>query len=135
MDPSLFRIDWAVLAEAMAVIIVLSFFVERALSLVFEHRLYVRHLNDTGLKEPIALALSYAVVSGWQFDALAVILRADENTWWGYLITAAIVAGGSKASIKLFHDLLKVKSETLRNAQQVAKVPAPQEGQPFSKQT
>jgi hypothetical protein len=29
---------------------------------------------------------------------------------WGYLITAAIIAGGSKASLKLFQDLLKVKS-------------------------
>jgi hypothetical protein len=59
MDPSLFRIDWEVLAEAMAAIIVLSFFVERALSLIFEHRLYIEHLDEKGLKEPIAFGLSY----------------------------------------------------------------------------
>lgn len=117
MDPSLFRIDWEVLAEAMAAIIVLSFFVERALSLVFEHRLYIEHLDEKGLKEPIAFGLSYAVVAGWQFDAMAVILKADETSWWGYLVTAAIVAGGSKASIKLFHDLLDVKSRSLRARQ------------------
>lgn len=117
MDPSLFRIDWAILSEALAAIIVLSFFVERALSLVFEHKLYLDRLKDKGLKEPIALALSYAVVSGWNFDALAVIMRSDENTMLGYLLTAAIVAGGSKASIKLFHDLLDVKSQTLRARQ------------------
>jgi hypothetical protein len=59
MDPSLFRIDWEVLAEAMAEIIVPSFFVERALSPAFEHRLYIERLDKTGLKGPIALALSY----------------------------------------------------------------------------
>lgn len=118
MDPSLFRIDWEVLAEVMAAIIVLSFFIERALSLVFEHRLYIKHLDKKGLKEPIAFVLSYAVVSGWQFDAMAVILKADETAWWGYLVTAAIVAGGSKASIKLFHDLLNVKSQSLRTKQE-----------------
>jgi hypothetical protein len=32
MDPSLFRIDWDVLIEVLTAIIVLSFFVERALS-------------------------------------------------------------------------------------------------------
>lgn len=42
MDPALFRIDWEVLAEVLATIIVLSFFVERALSIVFEHRLLQR---------------------------------------------------------------------------------------------
>lgn len=121
MDPALFRIDWEVLAEVLVAIIVLSFFIERALSIVFEHRLYLKYLKDTGVKEPVALALSLAVVSTWNFDAMAVILQAEQNSWWGYFITAAIVAGGSKASIKLFHDILNMKSQALKEAQAPAK--------------
>lgn len=47
-DPSLFRIDWEVLAEVLAAIIVLSFFIERALSLLFEHRFFVKSLAQRG---------------------------------------------------------------------------------------
>ena len=116
MDPNLFRIDWEVLAEVLTTIIVLSFFVERALSILFEHRFYLMHFKDTGFKEPIALALSFAIVSKWKFDALAVILQADQNSWWGYLVTASIISGGSKASIKFFHDVLNTKSQSLRES-------------------
>ena len=110
MDPALFRIDWEVLAEVLTTITVLAFFVERALSLVFEHRIFVAKLNEKGLKEPIAFIVSLVVVSYWGFDALGIIMHADKTTFWGYIITAAIIAGGSKASIKLFHDVLKTKS-------------------------
>ncbi len=119
MDPALFRIDWEVLAELLTTITVLAFFVERALSLVFEHRLFVTKLNDKGLKEPIAFLVSLVVVSYWKFDAMGILMQADKATWWGYLITAAIVAGGSKASIKFFHDVLKTKSKALIKAESV----------------
>ena len=33
----------------------LAFLIERALSIVFEHRLFVKLLEDKGFKEPIAL--------------------------------------------------------------------------------
>ncbi len=57
MDPNLFRIDWEVLVEVLVTVIVLSFFIERALSLLFEHRWFVRRLSNKGLKEPIAFIL------------------------------------------------------------------------------
>jgi len=117
MDPSQFRIDWEVLTEVLMSIIVLAFFVERALSIVFEHRLFVERLGQSGLKEPIAFLVSLAIVRYWNFDALGIVFHADVTTWWGYLVTAAIVAGGSKASIKLFHDLLQVKSNAARVAE------------------
>lgn len=115
MDPALFRIDFAVLTEILITIIVLAFFVERALSLVFEHRYYVKHLGKKGWKEPVAFLLALVVCVGWKFDAIAVLLYGDSPTPVGYGITAAIVAGGSKASIKLFHDLMKVKSTAAKN--------------------
>lgn len=120
MDPALFRIDWEVLAEVLATITVLSFFVERALSIVFEHRLFVKSLDEKGLKEPIALITSFLVVKLWNFDALSIVLNSDKTSWLGYLITAAVISGGSKASIKLFHDVLKTKSTAL-NAKLQAK--------------
>lgn len=113
MDPALFRIDWEVLAEVLATIIVLSFFVERALSIVFEHRLFIKSLDEKGLKEPIALVASFMVVRIWNFDALSIVLNSDKTSWLGYLITAAVISGGSKASIKLFHDVLKTRSTAL----------------------
>lgn len=123
-DPSLFRIDWEVLAEVLAAIVVLSFFIERALSLLFEHRLFVKGLAQKGLKEPIAFVVSLLVVRYWNFDALSILFHSDTATWWGYIITAAIIAGGSKASIKLFHDVMGTKSAALRQFQATKEVKA-----------
>ncbi len=114
MDPALFRIDWEVLAEVLATVTVLAFFIERALSLLFEHRLFVTKLSEKGLKEPIALFVSFLVVRYWNFDAVGIFMHADKTSLWGYLITAAIIAGGSKASIKLFQDVMDAKSGVLR---------------------
>lgn len=116
MDPSQFRIDWEVLTEILIAIVVLAFFIERALSIVFEHRWFVDKLGKRGLKEPVAFLVSLAIVRYWNFDAIGVVFHADTATWWGYLVTAAVVAGGSKASTKLFHDLLEVKSKAVREA-------------------
>ncbi len=113
-DPSLFRMDWEILAEVLAAIVVLSFFIERALSLLFEHRFFVKTLSQRGLKEPIAFLVSLAVVRYWNFDALSVVFHANTATWWGYIVTAAIIADGSKVSIKLFHDVMGAKSAALR---------------------
>jgi hypothetical protein len=113
----LFHLEWDILAEVLFTIIALSFFVERALSLVFEHRLYLRHAKDLGLKEPIALLVAFLVARYCDFDALSILLRRESNDTFGFLITGAVIAGGSKASIKLFHDLIKAKSSTLDKVQ------------------
>jgi hypothetical protein len=41
MDPIQFRIDWDLLAEVLVTLAVLAFFVERALSVVFESKLFI----------------------------------------------------------------------------------------------
>jgi hypothetical protein len=115
VDPVQFRIDWEVLSELLVTIIVLAFFIERALSLVVENKLFVRSkLDDIGIKEVLSFALSWVAVKIVGFDAMAVLFKMDAPTFLGYLITAAIIAGGSKASIKLFHDLMDVKSSAVR---------------------
>lgn len=128
MDPALFRIDWEVLTETLVTIIVLAFFVERALSLLFEHRVFVSRFDGKGIKEPISLLVSYGIVKYWNFDALSIILHGDKTSWIGYLVTAAVISGGSKASIKLFQDVLNVKSTALQ-----AKASATGEGKPNPK--
>lgn len=125
MESAFVRIDFDVLVEVLIVIIVLAFLIERALSILFEYRRFVNPLSDLGLKEPIAFVVSFLVVRYWSFDALSAIFQSERASVWGFLITAAIIAGGSKASIKLFHDLLKVRSSA-EEARQARKAPAVQ---------
>ncbi|MBI2745232.1 MAG: hypothetical protein HYX45_06570 [Burkholderiales bacterium] len=119
MDPVQFRIIWDVLFEAIAALIVLSFLVERALALVVEHRFFVAKFNKKGIKEVLALIVSYLVVRGIEFDVFAIVFKQDEISRWGIFMTSAVVAGGSKASVKLFHDLLGVKSQAQKAADEV----------------
>ncbi|MFW6049920.1 MAG: hypothetical protein ACODAU_02030 [Myxococcota bacterium] len=114
MDPSQFQLDWERTAEALTVVIVMSFFVERALALVFEHRAFVLKLKGKGYKEPIAFAVAFAVCQVWDFDAVSMVIVAERTPLLGKIITAGVIAGGSKASIKLFHDVMDVKSSAQR---------------------
>ena len=122
MDPNLFAIDGERLFQVLMAIVVLSFFLERALALVFESRLLVDKLSKRGLKEPITLALALAVCHHWDFDAMSVLFVRERTSFFGHLLTAAIVAGGSKASIKFFHDVLNVKSTAEDEREKVRKV-------------
>jgi len=90
--------------------VVLSILVERALSLVFEHRKLIDRFDNSNVKELIAFAVSFGIVVYWKFDIISIIFIGDENTWLGQAVTAAVIAGGSKGSIKLFHDVMGVKS-------------------------
>jgi len=110
MDPKLFHIDWERLAEAMIAIVNLAFFLERALALLFEHRLFLKHFDGRGLKEVIAFGIAYVICSRWQFDAISMVVASEHVTRTGELITAAVIAGGSKASMRLFHDLMGARS-------------------------
>ncbi len=110
MDPNLFHLDWERTAEVLTGIVVLSFLVERALAPLFEHRAFLSRYADKGVKEIIAVVVSAAVCVFWKFDAVSMIILREQTTLPGALLTGAIVAGGSKASIKLFHDVLNIRS-------------------------
>jgi hypothetical protein len=114
MDPNFFRIDWDILGQVLVTIIVMSFFVERALSPVVESRAFIERFPASGIKEGMSLVLSVVAVIAFQFDALAIMFHSSTTTWIGLFITAAVISGGSKASIKLFHDVLDVKSNAVR---------------------
>src|SRR6266487_1030289 len=109
MDPNLFRIDWDALGQVLTTIVVLAFFVERALSLLVENRTFLQRFPASGAKELLALVTSVAVVVVYQFDALGVIFHETKPSWIGLFITGAVISGGSKASLKLFHDVLGIK--------------------------
>tara|TARA_A100001391_G_scaffold111468_2_gene74815 strand:- start:18 stop:407 length:390 start_codon:yes stop_codon:yes gene_type:complete len=116
--PDLFAINWDTLAEALIVVVVLSFVIERALSLVFEHRKFIERFDEANVKEVIALGVSLGVVMKWQFDLISIIFIGEKNTFLGYLITAGVIAGGSKGAVKLFHDVLGMKSSARLDKEQ-----------------
>jgi hypothetical protein len=110
MDPNLFHLDWERTAEVLTTITVLAFLLERALAPIFEHRGFLKRFASKGVKEMIAFGVSVAVCLYWQFDAFSMIILTERTTPLGAALTGAIVAGGSKASIKLFHDVLNIRS-------------------------
>lgn len=110
MDPNLFHLDWERVFEALATIIVLSFVVERALAPVFESYPFIVYVDKPGAKEVIALAVAIGGCIMWEFDVISIILLSEHTSRLGEVVTGAVIAGGSKASIKLFHDVLNVKS-------------------------
>ena len=127
MDPNLFRLDWERTFEVLVAIILLAFFLERALALLFEHRVFLSRFDRKGLKEPIAFAGAFLVCWQWDFDAVSMIVLRETTTLLGQAITAGIIAGGSKAAVKLFRDIMGVRSLAHQ-----AKYPSPGGPQPAS---
>ena len=121
MTLELFSIDLTRVADALLGITLLSFFIERALALPFESCWLVRRISKKGVKEPISFAVAFLVVRFWDFDAISLIFAKERTELWGHLLTAAIVAGGSKASVKLFHDVMGVMSSAEAERQAVGK--------------
>jgi hypothetical protein len=125
VDPNLFHLDWEQVAEVLVAIVVLAFIVERALALLFEWRPFVGARFSPYVKEPIALLVSLAICSYWKLDALSVLLRGEQPRALGMLMTAAVIAGGSKAAVKLFRDVLGVESGSAKRARTERTDPAP----------
>lgn len=113
MDPSLFHLDWEQVSEVLATVVVLAFIVERALAPLFESERFLR-LDPKGLKEVIAFGVALAVCITWKIDLLGVILRGEKVRVFGQVITASVIAGGSKASLKLFRDVMGIESASSR---------------------
>lgn len=124
MDPTKFALNWDLVAEALIAIIILSFIVERALAPLFESKWFInletaREEAGKGAFKPlIAVVLAAAGCVMWQFDALSIILLHHSWTVIGAVITGAVIAGGSKASLKLFHDVMDVKSTAVRKKEE-----------------
>lgn len=129
IDPNLFALNWETVFEVLITIVILSFIVERSLALLFESSWFIefdkqRKENGKGNFKPlIAFVVAAVGCILWQFDALSIILLRENVTILGSILTGAVVAGGSKASIKLFHDVLDVKSNAYAKAKQKSQNP------------
>jgi hypothetical protein len=110
MDPNLFHLDWERVFEVLVTIVVLSFLLERALAVLFETRIFIKKVAEKSVKELMAFIAGAVVCILWKFDAFSMVLLQDKVTIFGAVITGAVIAGGSKASIRLFRDLLKFMS-------------------------
>lgn len=110
MDPNLFHLDWERTFEVLSAIVILAFVAERALSVVFENRLLLPLFAGNGVKELTALAVAFFVCRYTEFDALRMIVLGGTSEWPGELLTAGIIAGGSKGAVMLFRDVLKWRS-------------------------
>ena len=80
MDPNYFSIDTTRLIEVLLTIIVLSFFLERALSPLFESRFFIKRFNQKSVKELIAVLLGFAICWIWKFDAFSFIIPLEKTT-------------------------------------------------------
>lgn len=136
MDPNLFHLDWARVAEVLVAITVLALLLERALAVLFESKFFLQvvqgkrpetdaqELPKSGrahsgigtfpIKELIAFVVAAIVCVIWKFDAVSMIFLKEQTTVLGAVITGGIVAGGSKASVKLFRDVMGIKSTARR---------------------
>lgn len=111
MDPNLFHLDWERLIEVLTTVVVLSVFLERALAVIFESQLWIYNRYPMRpFREPIALLAAFAICHYLNFDALSMIVLTSHTHWLGETVTAAVIAGGSKLSVKLFRDMLHVRS-------------------------
>jgi len=111
MDPNFWALDHERTFQALLTIVVLAFLIERALAPLFESKLFIRAVRRRSVvKEPVAVAVAVLVCWVWQFDAVSIILRDEVMNWYGFALTGLVIAGGSKASVKLFKDVLGIMS-------------------------
>jgi hypothetical protein len=94
-------------------IVMAAFIVERALALIFEWDVWdflVKHAPWlSGAKEVIAFGTSYIICQTANFDALKTLFNSNPSEI-GRVITALVIAGGSKGAMKLMQDVWKIKN-------------------------
>ena len=95
-------------------IVMAAFIVERALALIFEWDVWDFLEQKApwlgGAKEVIAFLASYTICETAHFDALKTLFNSTDTSDTGRIITALVIAGGSKGAIKLMQDVWKIKN-------------------------
>jgi hypothetical protein len=101
---------------------ILAVFIERGLSLVFEHPWWLATVDRIkGSKEIVALLLCYGICRYLGFDAISLVSGHPDAHTAGIWLTAATLAGGTKGSAKLFVGLWDIQSNAAKRAQVVTK--------------
>ena len=98
--------------EVLLVFLVLSAIFEIALTPIFNSRLFLARFDGKGVKIPLTLILALLVFWNYNLDVLRGVLVAldipDVNTsptFWGKVITAFLIAGGSDGVFRIFTKL------------------------------
>ena len=121
---------WETRLGAMAMLVVLSLVLERALSVFFEWGFWKEWLEKRKLRGPIALVSAYVICVFGNFDLFSTVFAKPEG-WlspysFGVFATAAVIAGGSKGAIRLLQDILGFSAEAIDARKRAAPgAPAP----------
>lgn len=96
-------------SAAVGQIVLIAMLLERGLAFLFEYHWFeVLNKKVHGLKAPIAYLLSLLICRTYNLDIMAEIFRQEGEppaaTWFGFLITAGIIAGGSAGAIVIFQN-------------------------------
>lgn len=102
------QINTSIIFDSLMLLTILSILIERSLALVFEQKYIARFLKHKGLKEIIAFCICFSVCKLWNIDVISSMTSTEGTKMLGFILTAAAIAGGSKASIKLFQDVIGV---------------------------
>jgi hypothetical protein len=98
------------IGEVLVKFLVLSIVFEVALTPVFNWRIFLRYFDGKGLKTPITIILAFLMFWGYRLDIIRDILVALKYTdpgitFWGQVITAMLIAGGSDGVFRIFTKL------------------------------
>jgi hypothetical protein len=113
--------EFTAFSEAVLKLMFASFFVERSLSLFFETKWFIVYTkNSPNIRTGLAFTYSFLFVLATQLNLIKYLgydLPSAPSGFfdWArvsliYFVTAGFVAGGSKASLKLFRDVMGIRS-------------------------
>ena len=110
------------LGEVLVAFLVLSLIFESALTPIFNWRVFAARFEGQGVKTPLTVILALLVFWGYKLDILRDVLVAlrrppepPEITFWGQVITAFLIAGGSDGVFRIFTKL-KIRDPAARKA-------------------
>lgn len=91
----------------LLLILVLAILLETGLTTLFNWRIFIKNFEGKGVKTIVAVVSSFFFVNQFGIDAIAEILSAFKgeqlkHSIGGEILTAFIIAGGSKAVLTLF---------------------------------
>lgn len=102
--------------QVLLVFLVLSVVFEVALTPIFNWRIFIEHLDGRGAKIPITIILALLIFWKYDLDIIRDLLVALDQipddrpiTFWGQVITAFLIAGGSDGIFRIFK-LLKIRT-------------------------
>ncbi len=92
--------------------LVMAIILELALHRIFDSRFYFMRFEGRGFKFPISLVAALCVLIPLKFDLVSKLLGtilppAGHSIWpfWGYLLSALIISGGSSTVFRLYRKL------------------------------